>query len=481
MNRLVVLLGLLCIVAVDAHAAAVAVLPLAGRQASAERAAMTATLREELRSLDVDVLGGPETEQVITSASALGGTCAVTTAACALQLGGLAGVGTVVVGAVDSGQLTLRALDVASEREVGRVVLPIDVKAPRPTLRLAGIRLLRPDREVGQLAMFVDVEDAIVSIDGTVVGRTPLELQSLRPGPHEVVVSHPVHETQTFTVQAVLGETATLHVELAAGAMPTTSGRRPSGSDEFRQVVVLDVAPPVLQADRGTRLLAALTTLVLVDELQRLGGVIVVSPADVARAPGVSDVARCIDDECIRRVLGASFTGDVVVTGLVREVDGVTLVGRRLSLTTGRVAGPFTRRLVVAAPSQRQRMTGLVASLVGGLFADHAVREEMLPDTTLRERFAPPPVPLPAFIGTVGAVVAGAAVTGVTAVGWAGANAERDPSAALWGAGVVVGGVVTAAGLSAAIIESPFVDWTGLGAENDALLDTVAARTHSSR
>ncbi len=479
--RLVVLQALLSVVAVDAHAAAVAVLPLAGRQPAAERAAITTALREELARVDVDVLGGPDTDRVIQSASALGGTCAVTTAACALQLGGLAGVTTVVVGAVDGGQLTLRALDVASEREVGRVTLPIQTAAPRPTLRLAAIRLLRPEREVGQLVLFVDVAGAIVSIDGAVVGRTPLDVRPLRPGAHDVVVSHPDHDTQTFTAQIAMGETTTLHVEMAGKGASSSPSVEATGGDDFRQIVLLDVTASGRVRDERDHLMAALTTLALVDELQRRERVIVVSPADLDRAPGGPiAVNGCVDDDCLRRVLGARFNGDVIVAGLVIEDDGATLVGRRLQLASGRLVGPISRRVLLSTPAHRQRLAGAAATLVDDLYDDLQLRPDLQPDLTIRERFAPPPVPLAAFIGTVSGLAAGVAVTGVSAAGFVGASADNDPAANLWGAGIVVGGVVTAVGLAASIIESPFVDWSGHGAANATLLDEVAAR-HSRR
>jgi hypothetical protein len=477
MNRLAVFLTLASVLAVDVHAAAVVVLPLGGHHVGTTPAALTEKLRDELRSLDVDVLGGRETDQVIKSASALGGACVVTTTPCALQLGGLAGASTVLVGAIDSGQLVLRTLDVASEREVGRVVLPVDEPTALQGLRLAAIRLLRPDREVGYLALFVDVQDAVVSIDGRVVGRTPLDLQSLRPGPHQVVVSHHEFETQIFTVQALTGETVRLDVELASGATPKVLGRRRLANDDFRQVVVLDVDPPAPRRVRENRLLAALTTLVLVDELQRRRGVIVVRPADVARAPGGDAVAGCDDDECLSRVLGSSFADDVVVMGLAGDPTGVTLSARRLSLKSGEVTGPVSRRLEKSSSGKRQHITHLVKSVVDTLFPDDEVRSEVKPDATLHDRFAPPPVPPMAFAGTIGATAAAAVVTGLTTIGWVGATTESDPLSALWGVGAVFAGVATAAGLSAAIIEAPNVDWRGLAAENDALLDEVDARS----
>ena len=477
MNRLVVFVTLAAVLAVDVHAAAVVVLPLGGQHVGTTPAALTAKLRDEVRSLDLDVLGGPETEQLIASASALGGACVVTTTPCALQLGGLAGAATVVVGAIDRGQLVLRTLDVASEREVGRVVLPVEQGTAHQALRLGAIRLLRPDREVGYLALFVDVQGAIVSIDGRVVGRTPLELQSLRPGTHEVVVAHDELTTQAFTVQAVTGETTRLDVELGTGAKPKVTGRRGPGSDDFRQVIVLDVDPPAPRRVRENRLLAALTTLVLVEELQRRRGVIVVRPADVARAPGGDAVASCVDDECLARVLGSSFADDVVVMRLAGDAAGATLIGRRLSPKSGEVTGPVSRRLVKSSMGDGQHIANLVRSVVDALFPDDEVRKEVRLDATLHDRFAPPPVSPLAFAGTAGATVAAAAVTALTTSRWAGATTERDPLAAVWGAGAVVAGVATAAGMSVAIIQAPKVDWRGLAAENDALLKEVDARS----
>jgi hypothetical protein len=192
-------------------------------------------------------------------------------------------------------------------------------------------------------------------------------------------------------------------------------------------------------------------------------------------------VHGCVDDDdCLRRVLGARFNGDVIVAGLVIEDDGATLVGRRVQLTSGRVVGPISRRVLFSTPAHRQRLAGAAATLVDDLYDDLEVRPDLQPDLAIRERFSPPPVPLAVFIGTVSGLAAGVAVTGVSAAGFVGASADADPAAPLWGAGIVVGGVVTAVGLAASIIEAPFVDWSGHGAANATLLDEVEAR-HSRR
>jgi hypothetical protein len=469
--------------AAGAGAADVAVLPLAGRQSVAEREALTTALREELRALDVDVLDGPATGRVMAGASALSGACPVTTTDCALQLGGLAGVATVVVGATDSGQLTLRALDVARQLEVGRVVVPIDMVSPRATVRLAAIRLLRPEREVGHLALFVNVDGATVSVDGRVVGRTPIDLLPLRPGAHEVVVDHPRHDSEVVRVDIALASTATLHVDLKGAATTDDVASAPVHADVFRQVVVLDVRPPPMTRDDDVRLLAALTTLMIVNELQRRDGVVVITPADVARALGPRhvDLVGCMgDDGCLQRVLGETFNGDVVLAALIEDDHGTTLAARRLDLATGDTAASYARHVPIS-PTQRQRLAALAPALVDGLFVELDRRRGVDPDPTLIERLRPPPVPVVGFVAAASTAVVGVALTVGAVAGWADATARRDPAALVWGAGVVGGGVVTAAGVSSSIIVAAAVDWAGHAAQNEALLDDVEARAHSSR
>lgn len=469
--------------AITAQAASVAVLPLAGRRAEGERTALTTSLREELRGLDVAVLDGPTTDRVIASASALGGACPVTTLMCALQLGGLAGVATVVVGELDGDTLTLRALDVAGQREVGRVNVPFDPARPRQTALLAGIRLLRPDREVGYLALFVDVDGATVRIDGQDVGRTPVDLLSLRPGVHEVMVGHPRYETRVHTVEIALAGTATLHVTLSP--LPTTepSSQTDDVTDQgFRHVVVLDVRPPVLARDDDTRLLAALLTLILVDELQRRDRLIVVPPADLmgALGPRRVDLAGCSDDACLQRVLGDGFDGDVVITSLLDEGEAFRLAARRLDLASGKTTALDSRQ-ASKATRPGQRLARRVPLLVDALFAGFEPRPGTTPDATLRARLEPPAVPVVGLVAPVAATVLGVATTIGGVAGWADASARQDEAAVWWAMAAVGGGGLMAAGLATTLIAASDVDWAGHRAHNAALLAEVDARDHSSR
>ncbi|HEU0036312.1 MAG TPA: PEGA domain-containing protein [Kofleriaceae bacterium] len=67
---------------------------------------------------------------------------------------------------------------------------------------------------------------ARVIIDGTAVGKTPLE-HDLSPGPHKITVEHLGHRSETRDVDVKRGEDASVDVTLAAEA--TTGGGKRSG------------------------------------------------------------------------------------------------------------------------------------------------------------------------------------------------------------------------------------------------------------
>jgi hypothetical protein len=118
-------------------------------------------------------------------------------------------------------------------------------------------------------------------------------------------------------------------------------------------------------------------------------------------------------------------------------------------------------------------LAGQSGTLVADLFPEGG--GQLAATADLQARFDPPFVPVWAWATTIGGLGAGALVGVGSLVGFTGA-APDDPTRAVWGAGVVVGAVVAAAGLAGAIVEIPFVDWEGLQAENAALLEERAAR-----
>jgi tetratricopeptide (TPR) repeat protein len=110
-------------------------------------------------------------------------------------------------------------------------------------------RLGQAEAQVGQLKIRVDVAGAEISIDGAVVGRSPLEgTWYLEPGQHEVLVSkagYPVEARQVFALAGVAipidVSLETLRREQAADAkaaelMGTSEGQAPvamDGKDEI--------------------------------------------------------------------------------------------------------------------------------------------------------------------------------------------------------------------------------------------------------
>jgi serine/threonine-protein kinase len=61
---------------------------------------------------------------------------------------------------------------------------------------------------------------ADVTVDGRVVGQTPLPAIPLAPGSHSVVLTHPDYLPFTRRVEIRVGETATIRLDL------TTEGKR---------------------------------------------------------------------------------------------------------------------------------------------------------------------------------------------------------------------------------------------------------------
>lgn len=56
---------------------------------------------------------------------------------------------------------------------------------------------------------------ADVTVDGRVVGQTPLEAIALAPGSHSVILTHPQYEPFTRRVEIRAGETTTIQLDLA--------------------------------------------------------------------------------------------------------------------------------------------------------------------------------------------------------------------------------------------------------------------------
>jgi hypothetical protein len=108
----------------------------------------------------------------------------------------------------------------------------------------ATTRLAQAEAQIGQLGLAVDVAGADISIDGTTVGRSPLEGSwYIEPGLHEVAVSKPGYPVDKRQIFALAGVTIPVEVSLeslkreqaadeqAARLMGTLEGQDPVAYD----------------------------------------------------------------------------------------------------------------------------------------------------------------------------------------------------------------------------------------------------------
>jgi hypothetical protein len=81
----------------------------------------------------------------------------------------------------------------------------------------ATTRLAQAEAQIGQLGIEVDVAGADIRVDGTLVGRSPLEGNwYVEPGQHEVVISKPGYPAERRQVFALVGVVIPINVGLEA-------------------------------------------------------------------------------------------------------------------------------------------------------------------------------------------------------------------------------------------------------------------------
>ncbi len=81
----------------------------------------------------------------------------------------------------------------------------------------ATTRLAQAEAQIGQLGIEVDVAGADIRVDGTLVGRSPLEGNwYIEPGQHEVVISKPGYPAERRQVFALVGVVIPINVGLEA-------------------------------------------------------------------------------------------------------------------------------------------------------------------------------------------------------------------------------------------------------------------------
>jgi len=433
MTRAILLVALLC--APAAHAASgagLAVLPIP------EHASLTAAVRTELRALGYDVQDAAETERVINDARALGAACDVTVRECALELGGVLGARMVVSGLIVAGQLELRGFDVVGEIALGQAQARLD-REDVFVARLAVIRLVRPELEVGTLVVDCDVAGATVTVDGKRVGETPLSPQTFSTGAHEVYVAHVDHDSQTHTVVVEFAQTASIEVKLRAGSTTPPAKRAPRGDEEdFVTVAVLDVIG--LGGDERAGI-----TAVIVEWLQRKDGVVVVTPAEIAARAGAGGMAAlnaCTSDDCrALQVTEAVTVDEVLIAEVVRAGTAGAKAKKARAVRLRRVAEPGVIG-AIERPLRDESVSVVVPDALGEIYPGFADRPGLEPMSVVAEK----PVS-PALIGA--GVSAGIGIVGLAA-GITGAAIPPDPlqpernaiaASLLWGGfGVCVAG-----------------------------------------
>jgi hypothetical protein len=134
-------------------------------------------------------------------------------------------------------------------------------------------RLAQAEAQIGQLDIGVDVSGAEISVDGTVIGRSPLEGNwYIEPGQHEVIISKAGYPIESRQVFALAGVSIPVEVSLetirreqaadakAAELMGTSEGQAPiamNGSDS------IGTGPTVLLITTGTIAAASLAAGIL--------------------------------------------------------------------------------------------------------------------------------------------------------------------------------------------------------------------------
>lgn len=138
---------------------------------------------------------------------------------CLAALGQLVGAARVVYAEVgglgDARVVYLKTVDVAGSREATSTTLELGSGGePDEMARAAAFRLLAPERYQGHLALKVDVEGAVVYVDGARVATSPVDRVPLPVGTHALRVTHPEFQDFVRFVDVEFDRTLELPVEL---------------------------------------------------------------------------------------------------------------------------------------------------------------------------------------------------------------------------------------------------------------------------
>jgi hypothetical protein len=446
--------------ATAAGATSVAVLPLAGPVDAPTRAAWTVAIREAVDGLEgYRALPAQAVTDALGTADALGSACLPTEVGCIARIGALATATIAIGGRIDPGPRGVAlSFDVVEVNRATRLryVVWSDTAAPSaPAMRLLAVRLLAPERERGWLIVRGALPGSIVSVDGAVVGTTPLPAPiELVPGPHAVVVDHIDRDAQAGDVAVSFGETTVFSVDeprSADGARLAAREPMPDAAAAGVRVRIARISVgPDLPATVGPRLAEG-----LVASLRRTTDVIVVGDAaaavigagteDHGGDPGTvfSSVALVGDEATVIEDDDASRRSDVDIDVRVTRLgSAVVLSGRSVRLS------PLRIRTYEGAVGDERLDRGL-----------DRLGPEMLSAVLRDEAVGPVPAVadegLPRWLwwATIAAGGASALVAGTAGSVWL-ADGGRDP-----GLGVVFVGSLAATAVlaAAAALEAPVI------------------------
>lgn len=130
----------------------------------------------------------------------------------------------------------------------------------------ANSRLAQAEAQIGQLKIGVDIAGAEISIDGTVIGRSPLESSwYIEPGQHEIIVSkagYPAESRQVFALAGVAipidVSLETLRREQAADAKAAELMGTSEGQSQIARENGIGTGSTVLLVTTGTLAAASL-------------------------------------------------------------------------------------------------------------------------------------------------------------------------------------------------------------------------------
>ncbi len=164
---------------------------------------------------------------------------------CLLEVGKLVGAHVVVTGELGglgtSKVVYLSAIDVAQGRLRNTTNAPLGANAGGGGAQGALIRLLAPDRYVGQIAITVDIKGATAYVDGKRVGVSPMAAVTLTVGTHALRVTHPEYRDFVRFVDVNFGVDNQIKVDLSQ--YPVVQNAVVQNAKQQQQPIIYHPAP----------------------------------------------------------------------------------------------------------------------------------------------------------------------------------------------------------------------------------------------